>query len=80
MKRINFGNFRSHKIYDGSIRKRPKGLDNKTVLLLIDKPNALDMVTGLIDFIKSKNEVLAITGHKTNVNDDGYHTTMTSQE
>jgi hypothetical protein len=64
--------------YDGSVRVRPKGKENKTVGLHLNKKNAQKLMFRLADFVESDRDLVYITAHKDTRNDDGMSITVTS--
>jgi len=65
--------------YDGSIRIRPKGKNNKTISIHFDKKNALKLMHRLSDFVESEFDQVFITVFKEQKNDEGMNITVTSQ-
>lgn len=66
--------------YDGSIRVRPKGGENKTVSIHLNKDNAQKLAFRLLEFIESDKDLVDITAYKFNRNDEGMPITVTSPE
>ena len=78
------GNIRIKAAYDGSIRKRPKGEDNKTIGFNLDRDNVFALTARLARFLTDKeyshmNNVL-LTAYKNEVNDGGIKLTVLAKE
>jgi len=66
--------------YDGSIRIRPLGKENKTVSIHLNKFNAEKLAYRLLNFVESDKDLVYITAHKYQRNDEGMSITVTSPE